>query len=133
MHSLLTTLVRHSWLPILLVFTLLIGLDLFNSYIWPAMPTLLHYALYWVVLTALFVVLSEFNWRQYSIDELQLLTRLFVAGVVLGLSLAIYRGVTQWELWTLFNLAAEPLRSGLYAVLIGWIVSNIQRESITNY
>jgi cytochrome bd-type quinol oxidase subunit 1 len=132
-HIFFTYLVRNSWLPIVLALILLVGLDIATVHVWPNIPSLLNYVLYWAILTGLFVVLSEFSWRQYSIDELQLLTRLFMAGVFLGLMLAVYRGISERELWTLFNLAAEPLRAGLYAVLVGWIVANIQRDSLTNH
>lgn len=126
----ITFLARRPWLISVLAIICLVVLDLISTMFWNTASVWINYALYWLILTGLFFFLSEYSWRQYAIDELKLFTRLFAVGFILGLSIAIYRGLYVMELWTLFNLLAEPLRAGLYAILIGWVVANIQREKI---
>lgn len=122
--------VKHTWVPFMTALALLIGADWLLLKVWVNVPVAVSYVVYWSILTGLFVVLSEFTWRQYSIDETHLLTRLFLIGALMGFCLAIYKSIAYMQLWTLFNLIAEPLRTGLYAILIGWIAANIQRDTI---
>lgn len=126
----ITFLARRPWVVSVLAIICLVVLDLLVTMFWSGASVWVNYILYWVILTGLFVFLSEYSWRQYAIDEMKLLTRLFVVGFIVGLCVAIYRSLYVMELWTLFNLMAEPLRAGLYAILIGWVVANIQREKI---
>lgn len=123
------TLTRSAWVQWISALVILIVFDVLLTKVWSSAPMWVNYGVYWVVLTALFVGLTEMCWRHRAFDETNLLTRLFVAGCALGFVLAVYRVAIYLQLWTVFNLLAEPLRTGLYAIVVGWIVSNVQSET----
>ena len=126
----LVTLTRNAWVQWISALVLLMATDYLLTSVWSDAPTWLNYVVYWVLLTALFVGLTELCWRHRAFDEMNLLTRLFVVGGILGLVLAIYRVALHWQLWTVFNILAEPLRTGLYAMAVGWVVSNVQSDTV---
>lgn len=123
------TLARSAWVQSISALVFLLVVDFLLTKVWTGAPMWVNYGVYWVVLTALFVGLTEMCWRHRAFDETNLLTRLFVTGCALGFIIAIYRVALHWQLWTVFNLLAEPLRTGLYAMVVGWIVSNVQSDT----
>lgn len=69
-----------------------------------------------------FALLVSHPWRRLSGDFERLAAKAFLTGLVAGGMIAGYKAFAYQELWTVFNLLAEPLRSALFAVVVTWAV-----------
>lgn len=125
MIPLLKALWQKKWAPISLALLILIIGDWLLSL---HAPDWVGYVVYWITILALPGWLTYKYWVHEIHDETKMLVMGFVFGVSLGVVMAIYRAATLRELWTLFNLVAEPLRTGLSTLLVVWVVSNIYRD-----
>ncbi len=87
------------------------------------------YGAYWIVLVVVLYVLTELAAPRLRHEEDRLMVSLFVSGLVIGLALAIYKAIALQELWTLFNLLAEPMRTALVGLIIAWLYLLRERTS----
>jgi hypothetical protein len=64
-------------------------------------------------------------------DRERLMVQAFLAGLLLGFIVAIFKLVLYRELWTVFNLLAEPLRTALFGLLVAWVLDERRRSAAT--
>ena len=70
----------------------------------------------------IFSSLLLISWQCYQQDEERLMVEAFMAGLIIGLAIAVYKILAYYQLWTLFNLLAEPIRTALFGLLVIWIL-----------
>ena len=85
-------------------------------------PPLIPYAFYWMVMALTFAALIIVPWRKFLLDANRLMVEAFVTGLVLGLVIAVYKVIVYQELWTVFNIIAEPIRTALFGLLVAWVI-----------
>ena len=84
-------------------------------------PILISYFFYWIILAGTLGLIAGAAADRLRHEDDRLLVSTFVAGVMLGLLIAIFKVGVHRELWTLFNILAEPMRTGLLGLVIGWL------------
>jgi len=90
-----------------------------------AVPAIVGYTTYWLVLSCFFyVVAKDLVIRER--DDILLFVTIVMMGVAVGLCLALWKVYLYQELWTAFNLFAEPIRTGLYGFMVAWLVVHAQ-------
>jgi RsiW-degrading membrane proteinase PrsW (M82 family) len=106
------------------------GLLILNEYffrtkfnVWPAIP----YSVYWLIIAITFSALMFITWQRYQHESERLRIETFLAGIFLGLAIAIYKVFAYRELWTVFNLLAEPIRTALFGLLVTWVLKEKSR------
>jgi hypothetical protein len=113
--------VRAAGIPSLIVSALIFGLyawDHFDpSRFSDTIFTIISFVLYAAFLFGLTVYFGRNSSRE------MLLTRLVVAGLCIGVLVAIGKLILVFRLWALFRLIAEPITTALVALAIGYIVS----------
>ena len=88
-----------------------------------AVPVAIPYIVYWMALGAAFAGLSLGPWRAYQHDRERLMANAFLAGLTIGVLSAVYKIVVYQELWTMINILAEPIRTGLFGILVAWMIA----------
>ena len=83
-----------------------------------ALSLSLYYLLYWAALSSLFILLAVLPWAEGRYNDTIIITKAFLVGLIVGGVMAILKLSLYQELWTIFNLAAEPLRTGLFGSLL---------------
>jgi hypothetical protein len=94
------------------------------------------YVIYWLVLAGMFAVLARYSWTAVESNSNRLFVQTFTIGLVVGLTDALVRVALYRELWTAFNLFAEPLRTALFGMVVVWFISHIDdryRAPLTHY
>lgn len=86
---------------------------------------------YWVLLTATLATIAGVTLHRLHREEDRLLVSTFVVGLTIGLLVAIVKVVLYQELWTAFNLFAEPMRTALYGLVIGWLFLVRARSAVS--
>lgn len=102
-----------------------IGLLVVNEYVLRVrygVPPVIPYVLYWLVLAGVFTCLALGPWQRYRRNIEELMVQAFAVGLALGFAVAVYKAYAHWQLWTVFNLLAEPMRTGLFGLLVAWVV-----------
>jgi|GEM_PF-1584487 len=85
-----------------------------------------YYLLYWAILSAMFSALTIFSWAEHHTEEERLFIEAFIAGIIAGFLIALYKILAYHEIWVVFNLIAEPLRTALFGLLIVWFVARVE-------
>lgn len=96
--------------------------------VWPAVP----YTIYWLIMAMAFSALILVPWQRYQEEQERLMVEAFMAGIILGLSIAVYKIIAYRELWALFNLLAEPIRTALFGLLVAWVLKEKSRTLTMN-
>ena len=111
-----------------------VGLLILNEYflrikfsVWPAIP----YVFYWSIIAVTFSALLLAPWQRYQHESERLMIEAFMAGIFVGLAIAIYKVFAYREFWTLFNLLAEPIRTALFGLLVIWVLREKSRALAT--
>ncbi|PJE75966.1 hypothetical protein COV04_02325 [Candidatus Uhrbacteria bacterium CG10_big_fil_rev_8_21_14_0_10_48_11] len=86
------------------------------------------YAVYWIALAGMFIVLARYAWARINPNSTQLLVQAFLVGLGVGLFAALVKVVLYRELWTAFNLFAEPLRTALFGIVLVWFMAHIDER-----
>lgn len=86
---------------------------------------------YWVLLTATLATIAGVTLHRLHREEDRLLVSTFVVGLTIGLLVAIVKVLFYRELWTAFNLFAEPMRTALYGLVIGWLFLVRARSAVS--
>lgn len=82
---------------------------------------LVVYGAYWVVLGASLLLMTHLAAGRLRHEDDRLMVSIFVAGFVIGLMVATYKVIAHQELWTVFNLFAEPMRTALVGLVVSWL------------
>jgi len=96
--------------------------------VWPV----ISYSVYWLIMAMAFSALILIPWQRYQENSERLIVEAFVTGVIIGLAVAIYKIFAYYELWTLFNLLAEPIRTALFGLLVAWVLKEKSRTLTIN-
>lgn len=103
-----------------------------------AMPVILTFAaiLYWnsrtgtlgfwretVLEAAMFLILTVIASHYRSMDRRHTMILNVLAGIVLGLGLAVSRLIVDGKFYLVFNIIAEPVNVAILGALIGWLLS----------
>jgi hypothetical protein len=124
-----SNLLKSSTLLIAADVALLISLEILSStFSW---SVVVQGLLYIIILAGLFVALALYPWSRYHFADPAALTKAFLVGVMIGGFLALVKLIMHQELWTVFNLIAEPLRAGLIGTLL--INLTLRMRSTTVY
>src|SRR3990167_4627186 len=81
----------------------------------------IFYLTYWLILTATFSILATAELHRFHREDDRLFVSLFLAGALIGFFSALFKVLAFQELWTAFNILAEPMRTALLALVIGWL------------
>lgn len=92
-----------------------------------APPAAVSYVLSWATLTLTFGALVLLPWQRYLIDRERLYVEAFLTGSLIGLISALAKLLFHFELWASFNILAEPIRTGLFGLLVAWVVCERHR------
>ena len=96
--------------------------------VWPAVP----YIFYWLIIAIAFFYLLLIPWQRYNENNERLMVEAFMTGIILGLAIAVYKTFAYRELWTIFNLLAEPIRIALFGLLVIWVLNERGRALTIN-
>lgn len=91
--------------------------------VWPVFP----YTIYWLIMAMAFSALILVPWQRYQENSERLMVEAFFTGVIIGLAVAVYKVFAYYELWTLFNLLSEPIRTALFGLLVAWVLKEKSR------
>ena len=87
-----------------------------------SVPLAIPYMFYWLIIAITFSALVLIPWQRYQQEKERLMVEAFMAGLIIGLAIAVYKILAYYQLWTLFNLLAEPIRTALFGLLVIWIL-----------
>ena len=87
-----------------------------------SVPSAIPYMFYWLIIAITFSALVLIPWQRYQQEKERLMVEAFMAGLIIGLAIAVYKILVYYQLWTLFNLLAEPIRTALFGLLVIWIL-----------
>ena len=87
-----------------------------------SVPSAIPYMFYWLIIAITFSALVLIPWQRYQQEKERLMVEAFMAGLIIGLAIAVYKILAYYQLWTLFNLLAEPIRTALFGLLVIWIL-----------
>ena len=90
-----------------------------------AVPATIPYVFYWLLIAGTFTALLLLPWQQYQSEPDRLLVAAFLAGLLITFPVAIYKVFAYRELWTVFNLLAEPIRTSLFGLLLSWLLVHV--------
>ncbi|MFA7286085.1 MAG: hypothetical protein WC052_00225 [Patescibacteria group bacterium] len=100
-----------------------------------SVPAIIGYLTYWLGLSFFFYVVTK-NLVVREHDDMLLFVTIGMTGAVTGLFLALWKVYLYQELWTAFNLIAEPVRTGLYGFMIAWLFvraqSNVRQATFSS-
>jgi hypothetical protein len=119
---------------IVIAITLLAGNEFFVQQWLNLAPV--AYVIYWLILAGMFSVLARYSWSEVGANSNRLFVQTFTIGLIVGLADALVRVALYRELWTAFNLFAEPLRTALFGMVVVWFMSHIDdryRAPLTHY
>ncbi|MBI4415334.1 MAG: hypothetical protein HY566_03820 [Candidatus Kerfeldbacteria bacterium] len=76
-----------------------------------------------VLEAAMFLVLTALAAHYRHFDRRHIVILNVLAGVILGLALAVSRLIVDGKFYLIFNIIAEPVNVAILGVLIGWVFS----------
>ncbi len=93
---------------------------------WSVSPVI-AYVLYWILILSSCALFSVIEFRDLRRSEDRAVVGVMTAAASVGLCVALAKLFFYHELWTVFNILAEPMRTALVALVVAWIFAARER------